>query len=134
MINKDLFYRIAEQIESHPETFNMNTWYNDCESTACIAGWAIIESCPVDKLPGREIEESGEDWLWRVMDEVVHEPFSFAEEAAKLLGIDQQVADTLFYYADTYTVDFPTLLRKLGNGEDIREYLVDGYDDLPEDN
>ena len=117
MINTELFNKIADQIESDPKSFNMGTWANreDCSTQYCVAGWAIVKSVP-KLLP--YWGGSSETWLAK------HLPpgESFKTYGAKLLGIDMKTADWLFFNWD-YTVDFPTLLRELGKGKSIRDFI-----------
>ncbi|GAA2681883.1 hypothetical protein [Actinoplanes palleronii] len=37
--NATLAYRVLDQIDAHPETWNQSTW--DCGTAACFAGWAV---------------------------------------------------------------------------------------------
>jgi hypothetical protein len=37
--NAELAYKILDQIDAHPETWNQGTW--DCGTAACFAGWAV---------------------------------------------------------------------------------------------
>jgi hypothetical protein len=37
--NADLAYRVLDQIDAYPETWDQSTW--DCGTSACFAGWAV---------------------------------------------------------------------------------------------
>lgn len=37
--NAELAYRVLDQIDAHPETWNQAAW--DCGTAACFAGWAL---------------------------------------------------------------------------------------------
>lgn len=37
--NAELAYRVLDQIDAHPETWNQGIW--DCGTAACFAGWAV---------------------------------------------------------------------------------------------
>ena len=117
MVNSELLNKIADQIEIHPESFNMGTWVqkdDDCGTQYCIAGWAIVKGTP-KLLP--YWGGSMETWLAK------HLPLgeTFKTYGAELLGIDIKTADILFFNWD-YTVDFPTLLRELSKGKSIRDF------------
>lgn len=118
MVNSELLNKIADQIEAHPESFNMGTWAQkdaDCGTQYCIAGWAIVKGTP--KLH-HYWGGSMESWLAK------HVPpgETFKTYGAELLGIDLKTADILFFNWD-YTVDFPILLRELGKGKSIRDFI-----------
>jgi hypothetical protein len=41
--NAELAYRVLDQIDAHPESWDQSTWWiaRDCGTTACFAGWAV---------------------------------------------------------------------------------------------
>jgi hypothetical protein len=42
-MNKKLLLRVADEIEKHPEHFDMDAYFmKSCNTTACIGGWAIF--------------------------------------------------------------------------------------------
>ena len=96
-LNKDLLERVAQQIEAHPETFDMQDW--DCGTTACIAGWAA-------RLSGKSMlgmDKGDAYWV-----------------GVELIGLDadhQPKADALFaeiYWPDPFFRDFQSAI---GNEE-----------------
>ncbi len=62
MVNTKLLRRILEQIESHPETWNQETWHSygnwnpvtekSCGTAHCVAGWAEIICGEYDEKTG----------------------------------------------------------------------------------
>ena len=46
MDNPELGRLVLKQVETFPESFCMGTWGfgNECETQACIAGWAMLLS------------------------------------------------------------------------------------------
>jgi hypothetical protein len=87
-MNKKLFERIAAVIEQAPEDFDMSSWEGRrrnedgeiCGTTHCIAGWAIVLS-------------TGQNFLRQWSDY----PEKVSNEAARLLEISEEQADSLFH-------------------------------------
>lgn len=49
--NAELAYRVLDQIDAHPESWNQGTW--DCGTAACFAGWAV-------RLSGGKVDPLGD--------------------------------------------------------------------------
>jgi hypothetical protein len=41
-MNKPLLLKVADAIEANPQHFDMSLFTDDCDTTACIAGWAVF--------------------------------------------------------------------------------------------
>lgn len=41
-MNAEKLRRIADEIEKHPEQFDMGDYFSNCGTVMCIAGWAIF--------------------------------------------------------------------------------------------
>ena len=102
-MNTELMMRVARQIESHPDNFDIRHWFRHghngyhlvipaeldqirdaaregvCGTTACIAGWAVIEA---------DMDLSGH--------------YEVSETAQALLGLDALTANKLFMEASSY--------------------------------
>lgn len=121
-VNKELFEKIADHIEIHPDQWSQETWVDnglhghvgpgnvldpyDCGTSACIAGWAVMLSR--QPIPN--------EWTMK---------------GAELLGLQLSDAHTLFDeywrpagYSDDNAVDINAkyaaeALRAIGNGADV---------------
>jgi hypothetical protein len=49
----DLDRKILDQLDSHPESFDMSRWHNSCGTAHCEAGWAVVMAGDA----GRELEK-----------------------------------------------------------------------------
>lgn len=84
--NAELAYRVLDQIDAHPETWNQHEW--DCGSAACFAGWAV-------RLSGGVAEEKN-----RFTPTVVEGPRELVglpvdEAAIEVLGTDGWTPSTV---------------------------------------
>jgi len=43
-MNKELGRKVLHQVEAHPELFDMDSWVNECGTTCCIGGHALLKS------------------------------------------------------------------------------------------
>lgn len=61
-INKELLLKVADVIEAYPENFNMRDFFNDCGTTACIAGWCVslAYQMPIAAFPKSKLWVAGE--------------------------------------------------------------------------
>lgn len=103
---KELAQKILDQITAHPETHNQDTWvdgFNSCGTTYCIAGWAVA----LNALPGDdETLPAGRRAMARELNTIPH----WGPLGQKLLGLDDEVADDLFF---SDTEDAPRILAEL---------------------
>lgn len=107
IFNEALAIKIRERIRAEPQNFEMESWFegpeHGCGTTACIGGWAIIESAP----PSAETRR----WRWEDFEAAaiaiapsmatVANGFMLYNNhiqsaAAKLLGISEDEAEILF--------------------------------------
>lgn len=103
----NLWKRVAKEIENRPGAFNMAFWLGldsdkygemfgleqmdqSCGTTACVAGWTAL-------LSGYAFDRSGST----VHNNQRSAPVS--EVAAELLGLEKDVANSLFYFRDEDT-------------------------------
>ena len=127
MRNKELFYRIADHIEMHPELYDQVVWREQvpCGTVHCVAGTAVA------------LEWSESAWrhdpdddpeLNPVMDFAVVDPATghrvpVSRAAQRLLGLSEAEAEVLFFSSwepsDGLTV--PQALRLIGNGSLVDE-------------
>lgn len=112
--NVDLMLQVREQISREPETHSQGVWAsrNDCGTTACVAGWAVILSgTPMDwrAIPTTTLVHD-EEWVaWLVTHPAddqepalcwtAGEGDHIRSVAEELLGLTPQEADALFYTA-----------------------------------
>ena len=108
-MNTELMLEIAEVIEIHEEKFNMSSYFSgddndqiteelqsiDCNSTACIAGWAVAL---VD----------ADQWITNTTGNSV----CWLETGAKVLGLTDEQAMSLFF------VDMHTIWEELSDEYD----------------
>lgn len=81
-MNTERILHIADLIEKlEPQQFDMNEWANSCGTVACIAGWTYLTYA----------------------DEVI--PGSAGTVAAEILGLDEEVANSLFVPTDEDGLD-----------------------------
>lgn len=166
MRNAQNLRTIASIIEAHPDMHNQKVYVKgleggnrsgfvetviqhgrqtiSCGSSQCIAGWAIaIENGKV------EIEQSGwgggSEPRLRLPGGETLGVTSIDEEAARILGLNDGEAETLFHSIPQEQVNWPQLLRNLADGmgffdaiesawkmkemdsEEIREVISDCY-------
>lgn len=147
MRNQAMFYRIAQIIEQMPQQHDQEGWFgnlgtgdsNDtekrmigneeytCGTTQCVAGWAIVLDRRLkgfendtDGLTVALVEDSGGVTV-KLRDSDDYSCF-----AAEILGLDEYEAYELFFTTDT-GLDWPNILRDIGNGANVREVLMDAY-------
>jgi len=137
--NKKAFYWIAEALELHPEMHDQQDWVRgiskhqnrqfqsteifvgtktvSCGSAQCIAGWSLAyEYGDVSVAPST----AGGMNLNRLFVKGEELPFDdIGDTAAHILGLTEQESDILFTQIPQSFVDWPSLLRSLGDGEDI---------------
>ncbi len=102
--NAELAYRVLDQIDQHPESWNQGEWYRKeaCGTVACFAGWAVefnnydialSEEQPA--LSGRPAHRYG-----RFVHGIAGRR-TFRDVAAEVLGITDLDADDLFDATNT---------------------------------
>lgn len=135
--NKRAFYWIAKVVELHPEMHDQRDWVQGlskhqlssfqvtevlvgtrtvfCGSAQCIAGWSLAyEYGDVSVVLSDDFDQN------RLFVRGEELPFDdIGDTAASVLGLTNQEADILFTSIPQECVDWPSLLRSLGDGEDI---------------
>lgn len=116
--NVDLMLAIREQITTHPETHDQDSWGNKtagCGTTHCIAGWA-------GALSRAQLDWSGADESWMKLDSIDgQDPEIFGEKA---LGLTRAEAGALFYAGEEGALALLDRMIEAGkNGERIRGQL-----------
>lgn len=91
--NRELFDKIADQIEQHPETYDQNHYR--CGTAHCVAGHAVA-------ISGLEMSQ-----------------WDTEAAARELLGLTDDEGDTLFnmYWRPPAGMTVPEALRAIGRGE-----------------
>lgn len=131
-MNRELMLKVADVIEKHPEKYEQRYWlrdtsfavgplpnltkadYSRCGTVCCIAGHAVMQGIVAGTRP--EIPD-------------MYKPgsgfFDWTEEAAKDLGISEEVADILFAADLEPSIPVPELLRKLADADtDERQHMI----------
>lgn len=109
MRNQELFNKIADQIEAHPESHDQLDWGNSCGTEHCIAGWAAHLSgwrpTVGRDFVGWDHVTKGQDsgYIWEV--------------ASDLLGVGDR--ERLLFYERWTSEDVPASLRSFGAGAEI---------------
>lgn len=85
----ELWKKIDERITSDPDSFNMNIWVNECGTSACIAGHAVLVNSEPGEIPF--------DTLERLAGELDLVP-DYDQVGATLLGLSFWQAEGLFYH------------------------------------
>lgn len=100
---RELAQKILDQITAHPETHDQGSWVDVCGTTYCIAGWAVA----LNALPGdNETLQAGRRAMARELNTVT----DWEALGRKLLGLDEDAADALFF---SDTQEAPVLLAEL---------------------
>lgn len=88
-VNQELFTKIRDEIEAHPDTHNQDVWesssYPVCGTVRCTAGWALYFTHPEDRT---------------IYDTIVRPEYvnlGFKGAGKKLLGLTNAEAEYLFY-------------------------------------
>src|SRR5688572_2759026 len=124
--NKELFYRIADQVERHPETYDQSVYgeVTPCGTSHCIAGHAAAMSgCrPTVFLDGSLLPNGC------VVTDAAGKKRDVDLVAAELLGIEHGEASWLFSPAwePPPEMTVPEALRRLGDGAPINEVTESG--------
>ncbi len=90
MRNKNLFFKIARQIESEPETYDQQDWGSPCGTAHCVAGWAASLSGYVPA------EITGIEPNWAHVSKNRGRNLLTSELAQTLLGLNAGEANHLF--------------------------------------
>lgn len=80
-MNKPLLLKVADAIEANPEHFDMSLFTDDCDTTACIAGWAAFLSSRYKRLETF----------------IAKNDYSIATRATEVLQLTDDQAFRLFY-------------------------------------
>ena len=102
MINRELFQKIHEIISAHPEQHDQGSWEGtrgpDCGTTRCVAGWAVFLTTgePLTRSTNTGIMGNS-----LATQELLRENDweSIPEAGRRLLGLNEDVACSLFYDA-----------------------------------
>lgn len=119
--NLELFCKIADQIEEHPETYSQHEWA--CGTHGCIAGWALVFSHFVLNLA--ELERY-----------IAAGRAHVAATAATALGLryrdDLETSEAALLFNGAWEphegLSVPDALRKIGEGAEIRDVTRPGWD------
>ena len=120
--NAELFNRLADHFEKHPDTWDQESWghSNECGTHACIAGWtAILTYGEAAFIP----DPFNDDAM--VMRMRYHAPNgrgeTILEHAGRLLGLDDDNAARLFHSSWRPNRPLPDALRALADGVPLDE-------------
>lgn len=98
MPNIELFRRVEEQLDLHPELHDQDSWEGsgECGTTRCVAGWAIYLATGAnlygpDLRPSTGFKAALYD---RGIPLDIEAPFNLGQE---LLGLDEDQATELFH-------------------------------------
>jgi hypothetical protein len=146
MLNRKMFYQIADIIEENPERWNQDSWidnetgwidsnnsaiiYNgteyQCGTTQCVAGWAVL-------LNHEGLSEDGStDGALCFNDDYVISRFScedWISVGARVLGLSEKDAAILFQVTDIEypeRFDMPRVLREIADGRNVYDAVLDG--------
>lgn len=105
---RELAQKILDQITAHPETHAQDSWRSEngaCGTMYCIAGWAVVLNWQGGEGdPGRLLD--GRRAMARELNTIPH----WGALGQKLLGLDDEAADDLFF---SDTMQAPALLAEL---------------------
>lgn len=148
-LNHALIKRVQEQIDAHPRHFDMNQWltppYGECQTTACIAGWALVTAQGLDEALKFHNNQALPNLARRLLGLPSHKLFyksqwpPFFQEAIALAPEDnisivasallQAVLDTngAVLTTDTaaYNAEYPALLEAAENRQAKEETIYD---------
>lgn len=132
--NRELFEKIAAQIEETPDRYNQNEWRdtnNTCGTAYCVAGWAVALAKGEDWFEENEssttvVETFRMDGSSMLTTEPYVPSALIMDTAVEELGIDDEEADVLF--AGTWMHEQPIgdvagALRDIANGRSIQEQM-----------
>lgn len=148
MINKKMFYAIADLIEDNPERWDQDFWITDgwgsqnsvvyngeeyiCGTTQCVAGWAVVlqHGGYTGDQNGYSIMSDGHT-VYNVSD-------NWVIEGANILGLSREDAYMLFHTTfdvrniskrheeyEKQMFDMPRVLREIADGRTVEEALYD---------
>ncbi len=107
--NADLLRRIADHIETHPDTYDQREWVSGhCH---CIGGWAIVlgSGQPYrDAITGRDRRNAATQALGLTQT-----------EADRLFSPSLMLADDTWYPTLTWPQAVAAMLRQLADGADV---------------
>lgn len=111
MVNRELFYKVADVIERHPDRYDQAIWGHG--SLRDIAGHAAALAGAV----------STDDCDWTVVRRPDGRMEYVDEYAQEVLGIDEDDAERLFgtFWAPPEDMDVPEALRAIGDGASVEE-------------
>lgn len=94
-MNKELMHRVADHIDSMPDSFDLSRWAmpaddrDICDTVGCVAGWAVMLSDPLIRVAvvASNFNDKAADVL---------EDFEWKNAAMRYLDLDEADADTIF--------------------------------------
>lgn len=132
--NRELFYKIAAQLDREPESYDQETWgrreaKTPCGTAHCVAGWAAA-------LGGYKSSTKDSSWSFVVTPEQLKLPTSkrmlvsrnVETLGAELLGLTEGEADALFDcgWEPGPRETVPEALRAIGDGAPVNtEHMED---------
>lgn len=92
-LNVELAEKVLTHLHEYPEAHYQGAWLNECGTTACIAGHAMLAS-------GEYVRQQNDHGNWRLVDKETGyaEPPSLI--GARLLGLDEEIAGNIFFDMD----------------------------------
>ena len=151
--NKKAFYWVAEAIETYPQMHDQGQYVQglaigalgpssrptsmnrkvfvatevfvgsqrvSCGATQCAAGWALAyEYGSLTVVADRVLVNSGES--------ISFTAFGIDKAAGEILGLDEEEATILFHNIPQEAVDWPRLLRSIGDGEDFDTAIFNSW-------
>jgi len=116
VLNLPLAEAVLEQVTAHPEMHDQNCYgiRRGCNTTQCIAGWAVVLSPDAEAVWSGSLIAKGVDVL-EAVKMLSGDGYAFTVDVAsagsQLLGLTEDEADELFFsFDDDHAVDY---LREL---------------------
>lgn len=124
MPNKSLFREIENAIMKDEDSLDMSTWgtKTECGTTLCVAGWAVVLSCPPENLVWTRFQDRDGTPSETQLDGVyipdaygvlMHK--SIGNAAKTLLGLDSEEGSELFTVSNENAI---AKVKAYANGED----------------
>lgn len=131
MIDISRLDRALAYIEAHPDEHNQRVWLKaaSCGTTACLAGHVVMQEHPDGHPSGVYYHEGGHAYDFWLVPGGMQLPV--AQEAARLLGLDEEQADSLFCGSNTLD-DLKRMRDMLADDPDAPGWKLDGLDADPD--
>lgn len=125
--------RALAYIEAHPDEHNQRTWLKaaSCGTAACLAGHVVMQEHPDGRPSPRGAYLSEGAWaydFWELFDGT---DIPVSHEAARLLGLDEEQADSLFNGSNTVD-DLKRMRGMLADDPDTPWWKLDGLEADPD--